>query len=139
MSVDEEEWECQERALQAKRGDIRSKDESRLQQYRTLWTILARDTSPGLPEDFASRVALIARLQSEQCRRLDRRFEMGLAAAMLAMMTLVAGALSACFGTHWLRFVLVADPWVQTFLICLAFMLISGPFPLVPGARKILR
>jgi nitroreductase len=123
MNIDEEEWEYQERALEDIRtGNVLGHESPRLLEYRILMTILARQTIPALSEDFAHRVSLLTDLRSEKRRRLDRRFESGLAAAMLMMLALVAFGLSACFGTEWLKPVIGTDPWLEAFLVCLVIL-----------------
>jgi hypothetical protein len=120
MNVDESEWDNQERALASIRTGNPIGHEPRARQYQTLWKVLARQAIPALSDDFARRVALIADVRSDEIRRTDSRFEYSMASLMLATLALVAGLLSACFGTDWLRLLLAVNPWLKAYLVCLA-------------------
>ena len=122
MKIDEREWDDQESALESMRSGNPVGHGSRIRQYQVLWRVLARQTIPALSDDFARRVALLAEARSDRIRRIDRRFEYWLAGTMLATLALVAGLLSACFGTDWLRPLLTTNPWLEAFLVCLAIL-----------------
>jgi hypothetical protein len=122
MNIDEREWNDQESAFESIRSGKLVGDEPRIKEYRILWRAVARQTIPALSDDFARRVALLADARSDRVRRIERRFEYGLAGAMLATLAVAAGLLSACFGTDWLRPLLATDPWLEAFLVCLAIL-----------------
>jgi len=120
MNVDEREWDDQESALESLRSGNPIANEARINQYKILFAALAGQPIPALSQGFASRVALIAYLRSDKARKIERRFEYGLTAMMLAVLALAASLVSICFGTAWLRPLLSANPWLKASLLCVA-------------------
>jgi len=124
MNVDEREWDDQESALESLRSGNPIANEARINQYKILFAALASQPIPALSQGFASRVALIAYLRSDKARKIERRFEYGLTAMMLAVLALAASLVSICFGTAWLRPLLSANPWLKASLLCVAALAI---------------
>ena len=120
MNVDEREWDDQESALESLRSGNPIANEARINQYKILFTALASQPIPDLSQAFASRVALLVYLRSDKSQKIERRFEYGLTAIMLAALALGAGLVSMCFGTAWLRPLLSANPWLNASLLCVA-------------------
>src|SRR5258708_3012306 len=114
MNVDEREWDDQESALESLRSGNPIANEARINQYKIIFTALASQSIPALSQGFASRVAVLAYLRSDKARKIERRFEYGLTAMMLAALALGAGLVSIYFGTAWLRPLLSANPWLKT-------------------------
>jgi Mn2+/Fe2+ NRAMP family transporter len=139
MNVDVREWDDQESALESLRSGNPIANEARKNQYKLLFTALASQPIPALSRGFASRVALLAYLRSDKARKIERHFEYGLTATMLAAVALVAGLVSIFFGTAWLKPLLSTNPWLKASLVCVAVLAIvvhiqrEGNKPAIPG------
>jgi len=99
----EREWQAQERALQAERlGLDPSNGDERVRRYRVLARALREPMPPALPEDFAQRMA--ARVAAAPARGMtgDSRSEFMLVGALVLVLIVAAGMVTADYGSAWL-------------------------------------
>lgn len=107
-----------------RRGLPSAGEQARLLRYRQLARALRQPLEPGLPADFALRVAQRAEAEAAAADARDRRFERGLAAVLVALFGLAIGTTIAIIGTDWLQTLapvarLLANPWLFALLACI--------------------
>ena len=100
-SIDEHEWQAQERALREERaGAIAAGDDPLLARYRQVARALRRPLSDAPPADFARSVAL--RMATAHAAP-DMRLEQQLLRALSLLLAVSAIAAMALYGSEWLR------------------------------------
>ena len=89
-SLDEQEWQAQERALRDERDAA----------FSALRQALRQPPIPAIPMDFAARVARRADAAREAA---DSRFERVLLQVLIAVLGVSAGVISVLYGAQWLQ------------------------------------
>jgi hypothetical protein len=100
-SIDEHEWQAQERALREERaGAIAAGDDPLLARYRQVARALRRPLPDALPADFARSVA--QRVATAHAAP-DMRLEQQLLRVLSLLLAVSAIAAMALYGGQWLR------------------------------------
>lgn len=99
-SIDEQEWQAQERALREECSGAIAGDDPLLERYRQVARALRRPLPDAPPADFARSVAL--RVASAYASP-DMRLEQLLLHALSALLALSAVVAMALYGSQWLR------------------------------------
>lgn len=122
--VDDHEWQLQERAWREERDGASPSDDPALADYRRVARALREPMPPGLPADFAARVAM----RAEARRRTAGRLEDVLTQLLLAALGIAGGVVAVRSGGTWLHEVTALLPaqdlglglqWGVAILACL--------------------
>lgn len=97
--IDEREWQLQERALHEERTGAGPGEDPALADYRRVARALRNPVPPGLPADFAVRVAA----RAEGRRRTQGRLEEVLTQLLLAALGIAGGVVAVESGGAWLQ------------------------------------
>ena len=123
-SFDEREWQLQERALHDERIGAAPGEDPALAEYRRVARALRSPLPPGLPADFALRVAA----RAEGRRRAQNRLEDVLTQLLLATLGIAGGVVAVESGGSWLQDAVdllprqtlgVGLPWGLAIVACL--------------------
>lgn len=95
-SLDEHEWQAQERALQAARGRAANGSDPTAAHYRIVAEALISLPRSGPPSDFAAAV-------TECIARYDAGWEGRLSRILLAVLAIASIAMGALYGEQWWR------------------------------------
>ena len=129
-AASEREWRAQEHAMRRERLQLDcAGDDPRGLRYRFLARALRQPTPPGLPPDFAARMA--AQIAAGSVRThapvATSGFEFGLLLALAMTFAMAAATVVALYGSQWLRAITAILPapdpsalrWLLAFASCI--------------------
>jgi hypothetical protein len=136
-TLEQREWQAQERALHDERIGAAPGDEPLHAHYRLVARALRQPLPHALPDDFAARVAARARLQAAHAPP-DLRIEQRLVRGLVAVLALSAAVAVAWYGQQWLQAIMVLLPgaalnWTLALTACVA---VSWSFDLLHRREK---